>query len=131
MSKFTPGPWVVGQLIGDDMPLSAAANKTGKGGSGGRREITSTPHPDHGGRQLVADVLFPGAVDMSVFDRNRDLREANARLIAAAPELLGVLQRILYAHDTGNCGVSNGEAVLCPNYAENARDIINKATWEE
>ena len=88
MSKFTPGPWVVGQLIGDDTPLSAAANKTGKGGSGGRREITSTPHPDHGGRQLVADVLFPGAVDMSVFDRNRDLREANARLIAAAPELL-------------------------------------------
>jgi hypothetical protein len=49
-------------------------------------------------------------------------------LIAAAPELLTVLTRILYAHETGNCGASMGEAVLCGQYAAAARDAIDKAT---
>ena len=54
--------------------------------------------------------------------------EANARLIAAAPDLLKALERILYAHDTGNNGASMGEAVLCRHYAEMARAAIAKAT---
>ena len=53
--------------------------------------------------------------------------EGNARLITAAPELLAALEKILYAHDTGNCGASMGEASLCPAYAEMARAAINKA----
>lgn len=53
--------------------------------------------------------------------------DANARLIAAAPDLLVILKRILYAHDTGNCGASMGEAILCRSYAEHARAAIAKA----
>tara|TARA_R110000765_G_scaffold11789_1_gene37139 strand:+ start:1403 stop:1663 length:261 start_codon:yes stop_codon:yes gene_type:complete len=53
--------------------------------------------------------------------------DANARLIAAAPAILAILERILYAHDTGNCGLSNGRAVLCRDYADQARAAIAKA----
>ncbi len=51
-------------------------------------------------------------------------------LISAAPELYAVLERILYAHDTGNCGASMGEAVLCRQYAEQAREALAKARGE-
>lgn len=54
----------------------------------------------------------------------------NARLIAAAPELLEALRRILYAHDTKNIGASMGEAKLCDAYADQARAAIAKATGE-
>ena len=49
------------------------------------------------------------------------------RIADAAPELLAALSNILYAHDTGNCGASNGEANLCKAYAEAARHAIAKA----
>jgi hypothetical protein len=48
-------------------------------------------------------------------------------MFAAAPAMLAILERILYAHDTGNCGLSNGEAVLCRSYAEQARAAIAQA----
>ena len=50
------------------------------------------------------------------------------RLADAAPALLAVLTRILYAHDTGNCGAVTGEAILCGQFASAARDAINEAT---
>lgn len=52
--------------------------------------------------------------------------EANARLIATAPEMLDLLERILRAHASGNNGAYMGEAVLCPIFAEMARDVLNK-----
>ena len=55
----------------------------------------------------------------------------NARLIAAAPDLLAALERILYAHETGNNGASMGEAVLCEYFARMARAAINKAKGGE
>lgn len=56
--------------------------------------------------------------------------ESDARLIAAAPELLDVLRRILSAHDSGNNGAVMGEAVLCQMFSEMARAAIRKATEE-
>lgn len=53
--------------------------------------------------------------------------QEDAQLIAAAPDLLAILKQILYAHDTGNCGASVGEAWLCRAYASMARDAIKKA----
>ena len=50
---------------------------------------------------------------------------ANASLIAAAPDLLASLEQILYASDYP--GASMGEAVLCRQYAEQARAVIAKA----
>lgn len=59
-----------------------------------------------------------------------DEREANAHLIAAAPDLLAILEVILGAHDTKNNGAYMGEAVLCHHYAETARAAIAKARGE-
>lgn len=60
-------------------------------------------------------------------DKQNHDSDGNARLIAAAPDLLAVIEAILYAHDTGNCGASQGEARLCRAYAEDAREAIAKA----
>ena len=51
----------------------------------------------------------------------------NAPLIAAAPDLLDILDRILRAHESGNNGSVMGEAVLCQSLAIRAREAINKA----
>lgn len=54
---------------------------------------------------------------------------ANTKLIAAAPELLEILNRILEAHDTQHIhGATMEEAKLCPAYADMARHAIQKAT---
>ena len=54
-------------------------------------------------------------------------KSADGKLFNAAPELLTILKRILYAHDTDNCGAANGEAVLCKHFADAARAAIAKA----
>lgn len=56
--------------------------------------------------------------------------DAHARLIAAAPELLDALLRISRAHESGNNGMYNGEAILCEAFASLARTAIAKATGE-
>ena len=55
---------------------------------------------------------------------------ANARLIASAPDMLKILKRIWYANDTNNCGVVNGEAILCKSFALQIKYILAKATGE-
>jgi hypothetical protein len=56
--------------------------------------------------------------------------EANARLIAAAPELLIALDRILRAHESGNNGAVMGEVTLCEFFVDTARAAIAKAKGE-
>lgn len=53
--------------------------------------------------------------------------EANAHLIAAAPELFYTLERILVAHESGNNGLVMGEAGLCKHFEAMAREAIDKA----
>lgn len=80
--------------------------------------------------ELSAVVVISGGQVKAVADFGKtDLPEidANARLIARAPELLQVLKRILAAHDSGNNGACMGEAVLCKMYADMARDVITRA----
>lgn len=60
-----------------------------------------------------------------------DEAKANARLIAAAPDLLAALERILYAHDNHGNGAAMGEAVLCQHYASMARAAIAKSTGSQ
>ena len=103
--------------------MSAAASK-----------MKHTPGPWHiGVRTYYAgrDVYGPHGQAVAVAELKLLMHpleaEANARLIAAAPELLALLKRILYAHKTGNCGVVTGEATLCGQFESAARDVINKA----
>jgi hypothetical protein len=53
---------------------------------------------------------------------------ANARLMAAAPDLLAVLKYLLYCHDRQCCCGAKG-AVPCPGI-QGAREAIDKATKE-
>lgn len=59
-----------------------------------------------------------------------DNDKANARLIAAAPDLLAALESILRAHETGNNGAVRGEAILCRSFESKARAAITKAKGE-
>lgn len=56
-------------------------------------------------------------------DKGSDQRSANAKLIAAAPELLEALELILSYHDDGKC-------VLHKEDVSMARAAINKALGE-
>lgn len=88
-SKHTPGPWTVGR-IDNSIQLYV---------------LDGAEHED------PCDGII-AAVDMSAADRN--LPDANARLIAAAPELLGALRfalAVLNALD-GNTAQERAAATL-------------------
>jgi len=74
---------------------------------------------DHGKYYIVANVhnvnFTPAA------------NKANARLIAAAPDLLAALRSIITANDAPP-GATMGEAKVCEHYAAIARAAIAKAT---
>lgn len=62
----------------------------------------------------------------------------DALLMAGAARLLGILEDILYAHDTDNNGAAMGEATLCHAYARRAMEAIRavggffyKAKWAD
>lgn len=55
--------------------------------------------------------------------------DANARLIAAAPDLLKWCERILLSHETQGAA-TNGEAVLCHAFVMGLKDVIAKAKGE-
>ena len=95
-----------------------------------RRTFTEqhTPGPWKAVKLELASKVFWKAMCR---DGNLPETEANARLIAAAPELLAALERILIAHDTDNCGVVNGEAILSHSFASQARAAIAKARRDQ
>lgn len=107
MSKHTPGPW-------DLLPLAACqAVQAG---------------PDNRICHLPDHVEFDGSPCGSIEsqDKTQDEIDANARLIAAAPELLEALQRIMHYANTGAsvCDVNTSEQ---PEFIA-AREAIAKAT---
>ena len=94
MSNYTPGPWKAAHAIQDD----AAA-----------RYIWSATDRATGHRELVATIPYAEG----------DHINADARLIAAAPDLLAALQTIV--ENQGN---------LFPTDWANARAAIAKATGD-
>ena len=78
--------------------------------------------------QHITIKRIPVALDLAMSDTHNAKVQREERLAKAAPALLAVLTRILYAHDTGNCGAVTGEAILCGQFASAARDAINEAT---
>lgn len=56
----------------------------------------------------------------------RRLRIVVRNLQAQNAELLGILKKILQAHESNGNGATMGEARLCRMYADTVRDAIQK-----
>lgn len=97
-ATHTPGPWSL-DLKNIDMDLSGHV---------------SVDAPNHG---ALAQVVWLMADDKSL-GRNSPMCEANARLIAAAPDLLASLQELLPMWSSG----------IEEPWVQRARDAIAKAT---
>jgi len=95
-AKHTPGPWNIGS---SDLPVS-------------RMSIHCKGHKDSC-HSTVALMVSRGVIGIS-----HDEEFANARLIAAAPDLLDVLEELVA--EFGVCGLT-----------EKARAAIAKATGEQ
>lgn len=109
-NQHTPGPWHV-MPDGDGLPLTIDSDV---------HYVAEAKYKPAGGYRLNGDVYLETA-------------KANARLIAAAPDLLDVVKRYVanipeadqFAHDTGECpatGDDTSECLLCA-----ARAALNKA----
>lgn len=99
--KHTPGPWSFGEVGPDGRLLIVGCER----------------------RRYVADVqVHQVPRDAGVFEEIE--RKANARLIAAAPELLWVVRLAISPFD----GEPDYE---CPNWVKPARAAILKTTGEQ
>lgn len=101
--KHTPGPWVSGPDIED---LLSFAERI--------RQVIQSASPQFGMQPHVATVAG--------LNQSNEEIEANARLIAAAPELLQALRETLSCIDS-----HTGDPVVGP-IIELARTAIQKAT---
>ena len=107
MSKHTPGPWKV-EPMGKQLYIET--------------EYKSALTP------FVCDMQFPDCQS----DEERETAQANATLIAAAPELLEELKETLTYHP----GVTHGRCGFCGHYGDDCRAnrikaLINKAEGRE
>ena len=99
MSKHTPGPWIgAGPSFGDPLPRYTT-------------EIVTEREDEDGAATSICELPF---------HHHDDENEANARLIAAAPDLLEALQDMVSDH------ASLSDATLAF-----ARAAIAKATGEQ
>ena len=108
MSKHTPGPWVV-------LPEECD------------RPYIRIRGTVLGGRYKIANVLTP--CYEGVHEREAEETRANARLIAAAPEMLEALQAIADEAD-GTGKPYSCDSYLPRHFIEKARAAIAKATGE-
>ena len=100
MSKHTPGPWIgAGPSFGDPLPRYTT-------------EIVTEREDEDGAATSICELPFR---------HHDDENEANARLIAAAPELLEAL--MLYVNDDNQTHTDRERKAI-------ARAAINKATRE-
>src|SRR5690554_1887098 len=112
MSKptHTPGPWRVGAY--------GTTVMTGRPNSQANDTICSLYMPIHSG---VGELLLPQ-------DARTEQVEANARLIAAAPDLLAALQKFVAFHDADHENGDQSEIQQLYDAAiESARAAIAKA----
>lgn len=111
-TKHTPGPW---SLQGDITLVGDPYSKTGQHAL----YCAEIRHPDSGG--CVCTIQSADHVDTGI---TRETAEANARLIAAAPDLLDALQAMLT-----HMGMDEDDWNK-PTFNK-ARAAISKATGEQ
>lgn len=105
MGKFTPGPWEIVRVHGVPIGVGKRRNSAG----------------------IFTDCFTAIGNTLSKNDRDADLPviEANARLIAAAPDLLEACQAILDRHNY------QGTGEPWPELADKVRAAVYKATGEQ
>ena len=124
MSTHTPGPWKLtrgrrGTLSNSENWTSTITIQTDFHASG---KITNGPEADIAAMNLDSRAAGLGGVRTFSHHIDADEAEANARLIAAAPELLDALGRLLHMAEEGS--------IPGPNTLNQARAAIAKAKGE-
>lgn len=104
MSEYTPGPW---QVVG---------------------ERPYVPHVTAGGKYLAGDIRAPWGGD---YDGYYDEAYANARLIAAAPEMYEALKDALYLLDKASFSEGVGFSAVVLDVKARSRAAIAKAEGPE
>lgn len=109
-NKHTPGPW---EVLNSTSVFSALGADSGDG--------TAADHND--GWSICDCSVGVTCVGGDYVELGFAVQKANARLIAAAPDLLSSLKGLLAAYeDPGNTGSTHDDKVQA------ARDAISKAT---
>lgn len=120
-AKHTPGPWQVRDLGLFEWHRSPF--------NPWRRLLIHTPKPEGSG----PTVLFAKSIcELADPSTDTDMQSANARLIAAAPDLLAACRAALSLIESEHCCAISGEPE--PEYAEDVerlRAAIAKATKEQ
>jgi len=113
--KFTPGPWRVG--------ISAASKYSMMNYYVFAERKFDPGHP-------FAPELFICRTDSTIVERDVDERRANAALIAAAPDMYGLLERM--HTELRRVEFSNlSDASKCANMILNIETVLKKARGEE
>lgn len=102
MSGFTKGPWAVEQSVGDEWWF---------GGDNGCQWVIYTPPHSFDSIAVVGG------------EYGNKEQEATARLIAAAPDLLEALQKVVSCFD-----IKDGLSVRDEQAIKHAASVIHKAT---
>lgn len=122
MSKHTPGPWTA---------FEARQSKDTHPSLGPRFEACVRVGAESNAGNAIA-IVYMGA-EGATSSRQGDVY-ANARLIAAAPELLSALEAVLAFEDPDSLEDQQTDARLRAARAEaweRAKDVIAKATGEQ
>lgn len=77
-------------------------------------------------RWNVTTSATPRTYNVAAINTERTEQEANARLIAAAPDLLKMLQTVVDAHDYKGA-LTQGDALLSPAIRDQIMHAINQA----
>ncbi|MDY7532380.1 hypothetical protein RGV33_11955 [Pseudomonas sp. Bout1] len=110
-TKHTPGPWNINGVVEGSGQISISA-----------------------GRCVVADALNAVSAGDVLFGRRPEMQWANAKLIAAAPDLFKALERIARPHDcgcgpcTGSCTSQEALQITVDEIRDLAKAAIAKAT---
>ena len=119
-AKHTPGPWNVREWAA-----------LGGGRKAYHGMIIYTGNKDHTSVPVAAALDVEKLVPAGEFyDQQRAILDANARLIAAAPEMLAALESICTEISGGLCMNYTGATGICPNAAKGqcaVWDAIQKA----
>jgi hypothetical protein len=121
MAKFTPGPWVVHGDFPEYVVPAADAHK----------RIGGSEDPEREAERYAKVVHFCDVEPNVRFNQSRTVREeaeANAHLIAAAPEMYDLLGELA---DLSCEAVNEGDPALIGSFVSSAKQLIARIDGEQ